>query len=253
LTKLLVGFAGRIVFVAADDSTLGLRMSQDRNRLAEGASHERRMVIAVDGPSAAGKGTVARAVAARFGLHFLDTGKLYRMVGYEMLRTRTGLADAAAAAAIAASLDPLGFDEAELRREPVSAAASQISVFPEVRANLLAMQRNFAKKTPGAVLDGRDIGTVVCPEADVKLFITASADVRAQRRYEELRALDDRVTFGQVLADVTARDLRDSTRAVAPLAPAADAVVLDTTAMDASEAIAAAIAIVEKRWHGGAG
>jgi CMP/dCMP kinase len=205
------------------------------------------MIIAVDGPSAAGKGTIARALAQHFGFHFLDTGKLYRMVGFEMLRTRHDLADEVHAARIAASLDPLAFEDADLRRETVAAAASRVSAFQDVRANLLAMQRRFAAKKPGAVLDGRDIGTVICPQAETKLFITATPDIRASRRYLELKALDDRVTFDQVLADVKARDERDSTRAVAPLVPADDAVVLDTTDLTADQAIACAIAIATQR------
>jgi CMP/dCMP kinase len=203
------------------------------------------MIIAVDGPSAAGKGTIARAVAAHFSYHFLDTGKLYRMVGFEMLRIRSELSDEDMAASIAASLDPLDYEDAELRREPVAAAASRVSAFPQVRANLLEMQRRFAQKPPGAVLDGRDIGTVVCPDAHVKLFITASAEVRGQRRYLELKSNDPNVTFEQVLADVKARDLRDSTRAIAPLVAAHGAVILDTTELSATEAIAEAIRIVE--------
>ncbi len=204
------------------------------------------MIIAVDGPSAAGKGTIARGLARHFGFHFLDTGKLYRMVGFEMLRTQSDLADEAAAALIAVKLDPLDYEDADLRREPVAAAASRVSAFPGVRANLLAMQRNFAQKKPGAVLDGRDIGTIVCPDAEVKLFITASLEVRSERRYRELLAHDDKVTYEQVFADVKARDHRDSTRAIAPLVPASGATVLDTTNLSSTEAIAAAIAIVEQ-------
>ncbi len=205
------------------------------------------MIIAVDGPSAAGKGTIARAVAGHFGYHFLDTGKLYRMVGFEMLRTRSDLADEGKAADFAATLDPLDYEDADLRREPVSSAASRVSVFPKVRANLLDMQRRFAQKQPGAVLDGRDIGTIVCPEAEVKLYITASAEVRANRRFLELKSLDPNITVEQVLADVEARDLRDSTRAIAPLLPAPDAIILDTTDLDAATAIRQAIGLVLSR------
>jgi CMP/dCMP kinase len=204
------------------------------------------MIIAVDGPSAAGKGTIARALARHFGFHFLDTGKLYRMVGFEMLRTRSDLTDEDTAAAFATSLDPLDYEDAELRREPVAAAASRVSALQKVRANLLEMQRKFAQKPPGAVLDGRDIGTIVCPNAEVKLFITASPEIRSKRRFLELKAQDSNVTYEQVLAEVSARDHRDSTRAIAPLVPAKDAVVLDTTALSAADAIAAAIAVVKK-------
>lgn len=204
------------------------------------------MIIAVDGPSAAGKGTIARGLARHFGFHFLDTGKLYRMVGLEMLRTQTNREDETRAAAVASELDPLAYEDEDLRRETVAAAASRVSALPEVRAALLALQRNFARKPPGAVLDGRDIGTIVCPDAHVKLFITASLEVRSHRRFLELKALDDKVTLQQVRAEVTARDHRDSTRAIAPLVPASDATVLDTTNLNSTEAIAAAIAIAEQ-------
>lgn len=204
------------------------------------------MIIAVDGPSAAGKGTIARGLARHFGFHFLDTGKLYRMVGLEMLRTQTNMEDETRAAAVASELDPLAYEDEDLRRETVAAAASRVSALPEVRAALLALQRNFAQKPPGAVLDGRDIGTIVCPDAHVKLFITASLEVRSHRRFLELKALDDKVTLQQVRAEVTARDHRDSTRAIAPLVPASDATVLDTTNLNSAEAIAAAIAIAEQ-------
>ena len=167
------------------------------------------MIIAVDGPSAAGKGTIARGLARHFGFHFLDTGKLYRMVGLEMLRTQTNMEDETRAAAVASELDPLAYEDEDLRRETVAAAASRVSALPEVRAALLALQRNFAQKPPGAVLDGRDIGTIVCPDAHVKLFITASLEVRSHRRFLELKALDDKVTLQQVRAEVTARDHRD--------------------------------------------
>jgi CMP/dCMP kinase len=204
------------------------------------------MIIAVDGPSAAGKGTIARGLARHFGFHFLDTGKLYRMVGLEMLRTQTNMEDEVRAAAVASELDPLAYEDEDLRRETVAAAASRVSALPGVRAALLALQRNFARKLPGAVLDGRDIGTIVCPDAHVKLFITASLEVRSHRRFLELKALDDKVALQQVRAEVTARDHRDSTRAIAPLVPASDATVLDTTNLSSAEAIAAAIAIVEQ-------
>jgi CMP/dCMP kinase len=204
------------------------------------------MIIAVDGPSAAGKGTIARGLARHFGFHFLDTGKLYRMVGLEMLRTQTNMEDETRAAAVASELDPLAYEDEDLRRETVAAAASRVSALPGVRAALLALQRNFARKPPGAVLDGRDIGTIVCPDAHVKLFITASLEVRSHRRFLELKALDDKVALQQVRAEVTARDHRDSTRAIAPLVPASDATVLDTTNLSSAEAIAAAIAIVEQ-------
>jgi CMP/dCMP kinase len=202
------------------------------------------MIIAVDGPSAAGKGTVARAVASALQFHFLDTGRLYRMVGFAVLNGNGDLDDEDLAANIAATLEPSLYDDRALRSETVAAAASRVSVYPLVRERLLQFQRDFARRSPGAVLDGRDIGTVVCPDADVKLYITASAEVRARRRYEELRTLDVSVTLDSVLADVRARDHRDSTRAIAPLLPAPDAVIIDTSDMTRDEAIAVALQAV---------
>lgn len=204
------------------------------------------MIIAVDGPSAAGKGTIARAIAQELGFHFLDTGSLYRMVGLSMLVNHLDLADQDAAGNVAATLDLAAFSDADLRREPVAAAASRVSAYPQVRANLLNFQQEFARKPPGAVLDGRDIGTVVCPEADVKLYITASTEVRAERRFKELKAIDPNVTSAMVLADVKARDDRDTNRPVAPLLPARDAVIIDTTGLSVEEAVAEAMAAVEK-------
>lgn len=200
------------------------------------------MIIAVDGPAAAGKGTIARALARHFGFHFLDTGSLYRMVGLSLIRSGKDVSDRIAAIAAARALDPAKFNDAELRTEAVGAAASIVAVIPEVRAALLDFQRSFARQKPGAVLDGRDIGTVVCPEADVKLFVTASPEVRARRRQMELGA----ASYDEVLADIRARDLRDSGRATAPLATAADAVILDTSAMDIDVATAAAIKAVSR-------
>jgi CMP/dCMP kinase len=205
------------------------------------------MIIAVDGPSAAGKGTIARAVATHFEFHFLDTGTLYRMVARALLQSASDPGDQDLAANIAASLDPAQFADADLRSERVAAIASRISVYPAVREKLLHFQRDFAERKPGAVLDGRDIGTVVCPEADVKLYVTASIEVRAHRRYEELRATDPKVTPESVLADVRTRDHRDTNRDVAPLLPARDAVIIDTTNLKRDEAIAAAISAVEAR------
>ncbi|MCA3555403.1 (d)CMP kinase [Aestuariivirga sp.] len=198
------------------------------------------MIIAVDGPAAAGKGTIARALARHFGFHFLDTGSLYRMVGLAAIRAGGEPITAEAAIAAAKSLDPSRFTDSELRNEKVGDAASIAAVIPEVRAALLDLQRDFARKPPGAVLDGRDIGTVVCPDADAKLFITARAEVRARRRQMELGSAD----YEAVLADIRARDERDSKRATAPLVAAADAVVLDTSEMDIAAAVEAAIAAV---------
>ena len=201
------------------------------------------MIIAVDGPAAAGKGTIARALARHFGFHFLDTGALYRMVGLAAIRAAGEPITTQSAIAAAKSLDPSSFLDSDLRTEKVGAAASIVAVIPEVRAALLEFQRSFARKAPGAVLDGRDIGTVVCPDAHAKLFITASAEVRARRRQKELGAPD----YEAVLADIRARDARDSQRATAPLTAAKDAVMLDTSEMDIGEAVRAAIQVVEDR------
>ena len=195
------------------------------------------MIIAVDGPAAAGKGTIARALARHFGYHFLDTGSLYRMVGLAVLRAGGTPEDRDAAIAAASTLDPGQYHDAELRSEAVGAAASIVAVIPEVRAGLLDFQRSFARQKPGAVLDGRDIGTVVCPGADVKLFITASVEVRARRRQLELGA----ESYDEVLADILSRDARDQKRLTAPLVPAADAVVIDTSEMAVEAAVEAAI------------
>jgi cytidylate kinase len=199
------------------------------------------VIISVDGPAAAGKGTIAKALAQHFGYHFLDTGTLYRRVGLVLLETSDDPRNVKAAVAIAQNLNSHPYSDLELRTEAVGAAASIVAVIPEVRTALLAYQRNFADQLPGAVLDGRDIGTIVCPDADVKLFITASSEVRARRRLAELRSYGADVSFDVVLADIRQRDERDRTRAVAPLVSAVDAVVIDTSEMTAEEAIAAAI------------
>ena len=196
------------------------------------------MIIAVDGPAAAGKGTIARALARHFGYHFLDTGALYRRVGLGVLRSGKDPQDKSAAIAVARTLDAGFFSDADLRNEAVGAAASIIAAIPEVRAILLEFQRGFARQKPGAVLDGRDIGTVVCPDAGVKLFVTASPEVRARRRQAELGIQ----SYEAVLAGIRARDARDSGRATAPLVAAPDAVVIDTSAMAIEEAVNAAIA-----------
>ena len=199
------------------------------------------MIIAVDGPAAAGKGTIARALAQHFSYHHLDTGTLYRRVGLELLKSDGDIHDSKVAAAIAQNLHSYAYLDYELRTEAVGAAASIVASIPEVRSALLDYQRSFAKQEPGTVLDGRDIGTVVCPDADVKLFITASPEVRAKRRLAELQANGADVTFEAVLQDIKQRDDRDQNRAVAPLMPAADAVIIDTSELAADAAIAAAI------------
>jgi cytidylate kinase len=200
------------------------------------------MIIAVDGPAAAGKGTIARALARHFGLHFLDTGSLYRMVGLSLLRAGHDPSNRSAAIAAAQGLNPGQFRDEDLRSEAVGGAASAVAAIPEVRAALLDFQRAFSRRQPGAVLDGRDIGTVVCPQAEVKLFITASPEVRAARRHKELGT----GRYGDVLADIRARDTRDMTRASAPLLPATDAVVIDTSSLDVTAAVAAAVAAVNR-------
>jgi cytidylate kinase len=203
-------------------------------------------IIAVDGPAASGKGTIARALAAHFGLPHMDTGLLYRAVALNLWRW--GGDPANEFEALRASNDG-GFDtdDPELRSEPVSEIASRISVYPSVRSALLKRQQDFAHLEGGAVLDGRDIGTVVAPEADVKLFVTASPEIRAQRRLKELRKRGMHAHYDEVLSDIRARDDRDAGRNVAPLHPASDAFLLDTTKLEASEAIAEAIRVTEKR------
>ncbi|KMK68895.1 d(CMP) kinase [Puniceibacterium sp. IMCC21224] len=195
--------------------------------------------IAVDGPAAAGKGTISRAVAAHFGFAHLDTGLLYRAVGR---RTLDGI-KAIDAATVLVAEDLLADD---LRSPEVAQAASKVAVLPEVRAALVDFQRAFARRSGGAVLDGRDIGTVICPEAEAKLFITASAEVRAQRRFAELVADGVRTDFDRVLSDVWERDARDMGRADAPLRPAEDAVRIDTSQIDIDAAVAQAIDAVNR-------
>ena len=197
--------------------------------------------IAIDGPAAAGKGTISRAVAAHFGFAHLDTGLLYRAVGARML---AGAEPVAAAQSLTAEEMA---NDAPLPTAEVAQAASKVAVIPEVRAALLDFQRAFARRAGGAVLDGRDIGTVICPEAEAKLYVTASAEVRAERRYLELSGKGADVTRDQVLEDVRARDARDMGRADAPLKPAEDAVQIDTSDLAIDEAIAAAIAAIEAR------
>jgi cytidylate kinase len=207
----------------------------------------RSLVIAVDGPAASGKGTLARRLAAHYRLPYLDTGLLYRMVARAMLDARQKLDDAEAAAATAAGFDETGFDEAALRGREIGEAASVVAAIPGVRRALIDRQRQFAAAPGGAVLDGRDIGTVICPEATVKLFVTATPEVRAARRHKELAGRGDTASFEGILADIRRRDARDSGRGDAPLKAAEDAILLDTSALGVEEAFAAALSIVEKR------
>ncbi len=207
------------------------------------------MIIAVDGPVAAGKGTLARRLAAHYGFAYLDSGSLYRAVGRKLLKAGVDPADAARAAAAAAALTPADLADPALRDEATGAAASVVGAIPAVRAALLDYQRKFAHSPPngaaGAVLDGRDIGTVVCPDATVKLYVTATPEVRAVRRFREIQAQGSGETYDQVLADLKERDRRDSTRAVAPLRPAADAHLLDTSDLAIDDAFARAKAIID--------
>jgi cytidylate kinase len=203
------------------------------------------MIIAIDGPAASGKGTLGKKLAAHYGLRHLDTGLLYRAVAKSVLDAGKRADDKAAATAAARALDPDGFDEATLKTPVVGEAASLVSAVPEVRAALVAFQREFAAKPPGAVMDGRDIGTVICPDADVKIFVTATPEVRAQRRALEYQTAGRAIEAATVLADILRRDERDTQRPISPLKQAADAHLLDTTNMDISTAIRAAIDIVE--------
>lgn len=211
------------------------------------AGGKERLVIAVDGPAASGKGTLARRLAAHYHLPYLDTGLLYRMVARAMLDAGQRLEDTDAAAATAASFDDAGFDEARLRGREIGEAASIVAAIPAVRRGLIERQRRFAGAEGGAVLDGRDIGTVICPDATVKLFVTATPEVRAARRHRELAGRGEPATFEGILADIRRRDARDSGRGDAPLRAAEDAILLDTSALGVEEAFAAALSIVENR------
>lgn len=211
------------------------------------------MIIAIDGPAAAGKGTLAQNLAKHFSYAFLDTGRLYRAVGYAVLQAGADPSDETAAAKQARAFDPKSINQIlsnpALRDEATGNAASKVAAIPAVREALLQLQRDFAEHpffedgTPakGAVLDGRDIGTVVCPSADVKFFVTASAEVRADRRFKELQEAGKTADYDKILADIKERDKRDSERATAPLKPAADAYVLDTSHLNAVQAFQAAL------------
>ncbi len=204
------------------------------------------MIIAIDGPAASGKGTLGKRLAAHYGLRHLDTGLIYRAVAKSLLDAGQRPNDKAAAVAVAKALDPARFDAAALKSQAVGEAASIVSAIPELRAELVAFQRDFAAKSPGAVLDGRDIGTVICPAADVKIFVTASPEARARRRFLEFQAAGLGLTEATVLEDIRKRDERDMGRAAAPLKQAPDAHLLDTTDLDVEAAVHAAIAFVEQ-------
>ena len=203
------------------------------------------MIITVDGTAASGKGTIAKRLAQHYGLAHLDTGALYRAVARDTLAAGQSLEDGAAAARAAGAIDPESLADPALRGPEAGEAASVVAVHKEVRAALLDFQRAFAARPPGAVLDGRDIGTVVCPDADVKLFVTASAEVRAERRHLELRARGEDVAYENVLDAIRLRDTRDTERAEAPLLPAEDAHLLDTSNLDIEAAFNAAVDLVD--------
>ena len=203
------------------------------------------MIIAIDGPAASGKGTLGKRIAAHYGLSHLDSGKLYRAVARDILAAGANPGDAKAALAAARALDPAMLGDRALMDSKLGEAASIVAGLPEVRKALLAYQRDFAARKPGVVIDGRDIGTVICPDADVKLFVTAAPEERARRRYLELNEAGSAISEAEVLADIERRDERDQNRAVAPLVRAEDAVLLDTTNLDIDAAFKAAIALID--------
>ena len=203
------------------------------------------MIIAIDGPAASGKGTIAKQVAAVYGLHHLDTGLIYRAVAKAVLDSGHSPDDVARATEVAIRLDPTKFEDKALKAQAITEAASVVAAIPQVRQALMNYQREFATKPPGAVLDGRDIGTVIAPGADVKLFVVASPEVRAARRTLELKARGEPADEQEVLADLLRRDERDSRRTAAPLKPAPDAHLLDTTHLGIDAAFRAAVEIIE--------
>jgi CMP/dCMP kinase len=205
------------------------------------------MIIAIDGPAASGKGTLAKRIADLFGLPVLDTGLLYRAVARDVGRRGFRLDDCWAALAFARSLDPISLADPDLRSPQAGDAASIVARIPKVRAALLAYQRSFAAQPGGAVLDGRDIGTVVCPEANAKVYVTARPDVRAKRRYHEYLARAETVTYEAILADILKRDERDASRGSAPMRPAADADLLDTSDLDIEAAFDAAVGLIKRK------
>jgi len=207
------------------------------------------VIIAIDGPAAAGKGTLAKRLAAKFDFALLDTGALYRAVALTLIKAGLDPADEVAAACVSADFDLSIISDPQLRAETTGGAASLVAAMPDVRRNLLQLQRNYANNPPegkkGIVLDGRDIGTVVCPKADLKLYVTASAEVRARRRMEEAVLRGEKAEYVDILAEVKERDERDMNRAQAPLKPAADALLLDTTLLDIDAVFLRAVQIVE--------
>ena len=208
--------------------------------------------VAIDGPAAAGKGTIARAVAEAFGFAHLDTGLLYRAVGAKAMMRGRGVIIPKLAEDIARNLEECDLEREDLRSARVAQAASKVAAIPEVRAALLAFQKSFARRAGGAVLDGRDIGSVICPDADIKLFVTASDAVRALRRYEELKLTAPETKLSTVAMDLRQRDIRDASRDVAPMRAAEDALILDTSDMDIDQAITAACDRVQAALDSGA-
>ncbi len=205
------------------------------------------MIIAIDGPAASGKGTLAKRLAEHLGFHCLDTGLLYRAVARDVAQRGFRRDDIWAAVAAARGLDPKELDDPDLRGTAAGDAASIVARIPEVRAALLAYQREFARRGPGAVLDGRDIGTVICPDADVKIFVTATPEVRASRRFAEFEARGAGISYEAVLADILIRDQRDSARANAPMAVAPDAMLLDTSNLSIEAAFDAAVGLIKRK------
>jgi CMP/dCMP kinase len=203
------------------------------------------MISAIDGPAASGKGTLGRRLAAHYGLRHLDTGLIYRAVAKALIDGGHRLDDREQAVIAARALDPAKFDDVRLKTYAIGEAASRVSTIPELREALLAFQRNFGRSPPGAVLDGRDIGTVIFPDAEVKIFVTATPEIRARRRTIEVLEAGDALNEAEVLADIRRRDERDASRAAAPLKPAPDAHLLDTTHLDIDAAFRAATDIVE--------
>jgi cytidylate kinase len=209
------------------------------------------MIIAIDGPAASGKGTLARRLANHYGLPHLDTGLLYRATAASLLQAERDLNDNEAAVAAARGLALTDFDEARLRGPRMGEAASVVAAIPEVRAALVHVQRDFAARPGGAVLDGRDIGTVICPDADVKIFVTATPSARAQRRALELAQRGERFDYSVILAEIAKRDARDAQRPNAPMRAAADAVHLDTTCLSIDDAFREAVRMVERQFPEG--
>src|SRR4051795_12074140 len=208
-------------------------------------SHMALMIIAIDGPAASGKGTLGKRLAHHYGYRHLDTGVIYRAVAKALLDEGADLTDEARAVAAALELDPEKFGNPALKTQTVGEAASVVSAIPRVREALVSFQRQFAADPPGAVLDGRDIGTVICPHADVKIFVIADPKVRARRRTMEAKARGEEADEAAVLADIIQRDERDKNRAIAPLKPAADAYLLDNSQLDIEGGVRAAIDIIE--------